>query len=124
MKYLKGYKIFESDSNFDKEYLIEEIKDLLIDLEDQEFRVFVKLDDSIDCLNVSIYKEEENINTKEDLFNYEDIEYYINRLINYLKDFNYKVKEENPINSRKIINPSTFTPVVRTHFLIRFNKQD
>jgi hypothetical protein len=48
MKYLKEYKIFESGSKFDVEYLIEEIKDLLIDLEDQDFKVkvwsFVSLD--------------------------------------------------------------------------------
>jgi hypothetical protein len=41
MKYLKGYKIFESNFIFDKEYLMEDIKDLLIDLEDQDFKVKV-----------------------------------------------------------------------------------
>ena len=142
MKYLKGYKIFESNFMFDKEYLMEDIKDLLIDLEDQEFKVkiwpFVSLDGSIDDINIYIYKEENSRrfidplgNTTGDLFNYEDIEYYINRVINYLKDYNYrgvgayKVKEESKLNSEVVMNPRTFIPAIfRTYFKIQFNKQD
>jgi hypothetical protein len=119
---------------FDKEYLMEDIKDLLIDLEDQDFKVkiwpFVSLDGSIDDINIYIYKEENSRrfidplgNTTENLFNYEDIEYYINRVINYLKDY-YKVKEESTLRSRSVMNPTTFIPILRTYFKIQFNKQD
>jgi outer membrane protein assembly factor BamA len=126
MKYLKGYKIFDNN-DYD---LKDDIKDLLIDLEDQEFNVDVE---HFGKIQVNIYKEEKGRrhidplgNSTGDLFNYKDIEYYIDRLTKYLKDYGYEkyVPDENydekKINTRVLMDPRTFTPVIRSSFLIKF----
>jgi len=126
MKYLKGYKIFDNN-DYD---LKDDIKDLLIDLEDQEFNVDVE---HFGKIQVNIYKEEKGRrhidplgNSTGDLFNYKDIEYYIDRLTKYLKDYGYEkyVPGENynekQINTRVLMDPRTFTTMIRSSFLIKF----
>jgi hypothetical protein len=137
MKYLKGYKIFDNN-DYD---LKEDIKDLLIDLEDQEFNINVNVE-HFGKIQVNIYKQGKSrrhidplgkwcsfysfTNTTGDLFNYKDIEYYIDRLTKYLKDYGYEkyVPGENynekQINTRVLMDPRTFTTMIRSSFLIKF----
>jgi hypothetical protein len=80
MKYLKPYKIFEKIST----EIIEDIRDLLIDLEDQGFEIIYKP-----------FKDNKNLQIKiinREKFTYSDIEFYIDRLVSYMDDEPEKYK--------------------------------
>jgi len=119
MKYLKEYKIFESDFKFDGESLMEDIKDLLIDLEDQGFEVYIEYYGKI---QIKICKEVKSRSTNEDLFNYRDIEYYIDRVVSFLKDYGYEryVTDEKKIQTKSLTHPVTFLNITRSCFFIKF----
>lgn len=133
MKYLKGYKIFESSN--DKE-LLEDIKDLLVDLEDQGFYVNVfkrRVDYSTtsEDILVSIYKEKRpdpNISLYTlGIFEYSDVEYYVNRLINFMEKNNYILRgdlEDNiKLDTRYTVTRNTrssYSQVIATSLTLDF----
>ena len=118
MKYIKSYKIFESSD--EDEELIEDIRDLLVDLEDQGFIIDVAktyVDGENNSFNVGsilvyIYKKiplhetdvDQNDEDIENLFEYSDVEFYVNRLISFMKSkkFNIGFSVLNPKVNKKI----------------------
>lgn len=127
MKYLKSYKIFESSN----EDIIEDIRDLLVDLEDQYFSVSVfkrRVDYSTtnEDVFISIYKEKKSDFDSLDIFKYSDIEFYVERLINYMYDYGYVLRgdlEDNiKLNTRYTVNPNNFSQVVTTSLNLCFKK--
>lgn len=131
MKYLKSYKIFESSDN-----LREDIKDLLVDLEDQGFYVNVfkrRVDYSTtsEDILVSIYKEKRpdpNISLYTlGIFEYSDVEYYVNRLINFMKENNWILRgdlEDNiKLDTRYTVTRNTrsnYSQVIATSLTLDF----
>jgi hypothetical protein len=129
MKYIKSYKIFES--SYDE--LLEDIRDLLVDLEDQDFSVNVfkrRVDYSTtnEDIFVSIYKERKpnpasDLSRFNDLFKYSDVSFYVESLVNFMKYYNYSLRNdlnELQVQTRFIINPNDFSQVFRTSLKLNF----
>jgi len=123
MKYLKEYKIFENSKEKIDE-IIDDCNDILIDLIDIGFEV---------SFRVPVYstKEEELqlLIRKVELFKYEDIKYYIDRIDSYLSVNNFQETEEiwkkYPnilINSRIYTNPVTFSRRLEWYFSKKWTK--
>jgi hypothetical protein len=75
LKYLKTYKLFESD---DYSNLTEDIKDLVADLEDlDEIKVYITT--TLEDKPIIIFQHKYNL-----IFDFKDIEYYVFRIVSYL----------------------------------------
>lgn len=75
MRFLKSYKLFESVNP-----MVEQIKDRLVDLEDDGYKVFVG-DTPSDSYLIRI--------SNKNRFNYDDIHPYVVHLINFMKEEGY-----------------------------------
>ena len=117
MKYLKR---FNEAKAFDQS-VINECKDILLELEDKGFKTNIS---SYFSSGVSI-GEDHNKNwitfffSRKEEFNYSDIEDVVERLKSYLSEFGLKIEwmsptersEQRPtIQTTSVINPMTFTP--------------
>lgn len=129
--------MFESISEED---LIADIKDFLIDLEDQDFSVNVFKreyhcdDGSIEWdIIVSIYKEKYNKDLEFEfenlreifnngLFDYSEISFYVERLVNFMKEYNYSLRNDFELNTRFVTNPYDFSKMARTSLILNFKK--
>jgi predicted DNA-binding ArsR family transcriptional regulator len=119
--------------------LLEDIKDLLVDLKDQDFSVMVFKreyhcdDGSIEWdIAVSIYKEKnyrdlsvefEDIRKSfnNGLFDYSEISFYVERLVNFMKDYNYSLR--NDLNKLEL-NTRFVSQMARTSLNLKFKKNN
>lgn len=107
MKNLVSFKLFESD-NTELHSIYMECSDILLELKDEGFKVNIMMGKSpYDWLLINI--------SKLDLFTPEDIEWYIERISDYLKSLNFKQINTDNVNSypniskSEIYNPVNFS---------------
>lgn len=81
-KYLKGF-----NESFNTEGIIQDVKDILIELEDSGFEIIVKTPISR-CVYIEIVKKKSG---EEDAFLWSDVEDYLNRVCHYLSGFGFKL---------------------------------
>lgn len=105
MKNLVSFKLFESDNTEELHSIYMECSDILLELKDEGFKVNIMMGKSpYDWLLINI--------SKLDLFTPEDIEWYIERISDYLKSLNFKQMKTDNVNSYPNISKSQiYNPV-------------
>ena len=106
MKNLVSFKLFESDNKEELHSIYMECSDILLELKDEGFKVNIMIGELPNhwlLINIS----------KLDLFKPEDIEWYIERISDYLKSLNFKqMKTDDNVNSYPNIGKSqVYNPV-------------
>ena len=124
MKYLKRF----NESNQIDQSVIDECKDILLELEDIGIKTNIH-----SYLSYSPQKNNEKwiqffFNRVEE-FDYSDIEDVVERLKSYLSEYNLHIKWQNQaergenkptIKTTKIMDPTTFVPFIRTQCELYF----
>jgi hypothetical protein len=117
MKHLKRF----NESNLLDQTVIDECKDILLELEDIGIKTNVS---SYFNTGITTYTGSNWINfyfNRKEEFDYSDIEDVVERLKSYLSEFGLKIDWMSPIQNTSVINPMTFTPEgVRTQCELYF----
>jgi len=125
MKYLKQF----NENVFDQS-VVDECKDILLELEDKGFKTNIHFWISASHLNKHSSYIQFFFNRKEE-FDYSDIEDVVERLKSYLSEYNLHIKWQNQaergenkptIKVTRVINPMNFQPEgVRTQCELHFD---
>ena len=129
MKYLKRF----NENVFDQS-VVDECKDILLELEDKGFKTNIKTNINNQQYNRIVNLKKNWIQfyfSRKEEFDYSDIEDVVERLKSYLSEYELKIvwqntaerSEQRPtIKTTSIMNPMTFTPEgVKTQCELHFN---
>ena len=127
LRYLKRYNLLKESNQIDQS-VIDECKDILLELEDIGIKTNIH-----SYLSYSPQKNNEKwiqffFNRKEE-FDYSDIEDVVERLKSYLSEYNLHIKWMSPteqednkptIKTTRVMDPTTFEPFIRTQCELYF----
>jgi hypothetical protein len=124
MRYLKSYAFYESLSKVLDQSIIDECKDILLELEDKGIKTNVRsyFNTGISTVTHSpTYRTSKKwiqfFFSRKKEFDYSDIEDVVERLKSYLSESNLHIEWQEPIERKenkpiikRVMNPETFSP--------------